>query len=167
MTEAWHRLAAALAPGLLLAAAGCSGDGGTSAGKGGAASATMAHLTVTIRSDNGSHVFHVDQARTPAEQEQGLMYRTDLGANYGMLFWPYPGDGGPPREATFWMKNTPSPLDLIFIRPNRTIARIAENATPNSQELIASGEPVAAVLEIRGGRALELGIDEGDAVAWQ
>lgn len=65
------------------------------------------------------------------------------------------------------MKDTPSPLDIIFIRADGTIARIAENTTPFSEVPVTSGEPVAAVLELRGGRTAELGIAEGDRVSWQ
>jgi uncharacterized membrane protein (UPF0127 family) len=83
-----------------------------------------------------------------------------------MLFAPYPADGGPPREASFWMKDTPSPLDIVFIRQDGTIATIAEQTTPYSEVPVSSGEPVAAVLEIRGGRAAELGLAEGDRVRW-
>jgi uncharacterized membrane protein (UPF0127 family) len=93
------------------------------------------------------------------------MYRTGLADDYGMLFWPYPPDG-PPRAASFWMKNTPSPLDILFIRPDGTIAHIAENTVPQSEVPVGSGEPVNAVLELRGGRALDLGIAEGDHVSW-
>lgn len=64
------------------------------------------------------------------------------------------------------MKDTPSPLDILFIRPDETIARIAENTVPQSEAPISSGEPVDAVLELRGGRSLELGIAEGDRVTW-
>jgi hypothetical protein len=123
-------------------------------------------LTVTITSGNGAHQFVVEVARTAAEQEQGLMYRTDIGDNAGMLFAPYPPDGGPARQANFWMKNTPSPLDIIFIRPDHTITRIAENAVPFDETPIPSGEPVSAVLEVKGGRTGDLGIQEGDKVSW-
>lgn len=94
------------------------------------------------------------------------MYRTDLTPESAMLFFPYPAEGGPPREASFWMKNTPTPLDIIFIRADGTIATIAENTVPFSEAPVTSGEPVAAVLEILGGRASELGIAEGDRVSW-
>lgn len=143
---------------LLLAA--CGGGG---ADEGAAEEATV---PVTIRTANGARPFTVEVADTAAEQAQGLMFRTDLQPNGGMLFAPYPPDGGPPREASFWMRNTPSALDIIFIRADRTIARIAENTVPNSEAPIPSGEPVAAVLEIPGGRAAELGIAEGDQVSW-
>jgi uncharacterized membrane protein (UPF0127 family) len=93
------------------------------------------------------------------------MFRAPLPDNAGMLFAPYPPDGGPPREAHFWMKDTPSPLDIVFIRPDRTIATI-ETTTPFSEVPVASGEPVSAVLELRGGRAAELGLAEGDRVTW-
>src|SRR3546814_6162194 len=92
------------------------------------------------------------------------MFRTDIPKDGGMLFWPYPADGGPPRAASFWMKNTPSPLDIIYIRPDHTIARIAENTTPYSTDPILSGEPVGAVPELHGGCAAELAIGVEDAV---
>ena len=123
-------------------------------------------VAVTIASANGKHRFVVERAATPAAQEKGLMYRTDLTAGGGMLFWPYPAAGGGPREASFWMKNTPTALDIVFIRPDGTIARIAENTVPFSEALVMSGEPVDAVLEIVGGRAAELEIAEGDRVTW-
>ena len=132
---------------------------------GGNAASAIGKFDVTITSTNGAHVFHVEQAKTAAEQERGLMYRTGLADDYGMLFWPYPPDG-PPRVANFWMKNTPSPLDIIFIRAGGTIAHIAENAVPYDETNLSSGEPVAAVLEIKGGRSAALGIAEGDKVSW-
>jgi uncharacterized membrane protein (UPF0127 family) len=64
------------------------------------------------------------------------------------------------------MRNTPSSLDIVFIRPDGTIARIAENTVPLDETPLASGEPVAAVLEVRGGRMAELGLGEGDRVQW-
>ena len=131
-----------------------------------AAPAAVQMVPLTIASANGPHVFLVELAKTAAAQEAGLMYRTDLKPDGGMLFWPYPPDGGPPRQATFWMKNTPSPLDILFIRPDHSIAHIAENAVPFSEAMIPSVEPAAAVLEIRGGRAADLGIAEGDKVSW-
>lgn len=105
--------------------------------------------------------FQVEVARTPGQQELGLMYRDALAPDAGMIF-PF----RPPQPASFWMKNTRIPLDLIFIRPNGTIARIAAMATPYSLDLIPSGEPVAAVLEIAGGRAASAGIAPGDRVRW-
>lgn len=117
---------------------------------------------VTILTAAGKrHLFKVEVARTPEEQEKGLMFREKLAPDAGMIF-----PMKPPRPASFWMRNTPSPLDMIFIRADGTIARIAAETTPYSLEMVESGEPVAAVLEIAGGRAAELGIAEDDRVSW-
>jgi hypothetical protein len=143
-----------------LALAGCGGRGGAGTG-------TAPDLVpVTIRTAGGTHVFRVELADSADEQARGLMYRTDLKPEGGMLFAPYPPDGGPPRDASFWMRNTPSSLDIIFIRADRTIARIAENTVPLSEAPVASGEPIAAVIEVPGGRMAELGVAEGDRVDW-
>jgi uncharacterized protein len=156
--------AGALALVFVLPIAACSAKDGASAA---AASKTVARtIPVTITSADGKrHTFVIETARTPAEQERGLMFRTDLTDDGGMLFYPYPPEGGAPREASFWMKNTPSPLDIIFIRQDGTIARIV-NAVPFDQTPLSSGEPVAAVLELKGGRTAALGIGEGDKVTW-
>lgn len=146
---------------LLVTAAGCD----RSVQQDAAASPAPGMVAVTITSANGAHHFQVEPARTEEEQRRGLMFRTDIPRDGGMLFAPYPPNG-PPREASFWMKDTPTPLDIIFIRPDRTIARIAENTAPQSEVPVASGEPVGAVLELRGGRSLELGVKEGDTVSW-
>ena len=145
---------------LLLATAGCGAAPSTPA-----AEAAAGTIALTITSSNGAHAFAVEVAKTEEAQQRGLMYRTDIPLDGGMLFAPYPPKG-PPREASFWMKNTPSPLDILFIRSDGTIARIAENTVPQSETQIPSGEPVSAVLELRGGRALDLGISEGDHVSW-
>ncbi len=123
-------------------------------------------VALTVTGAKGAHVFTVERAVTPEQQEKGLMYRTDLKPDGGMLFWPYPATGGAPRVANFWMKNTPTPLDIIFIRADGTIAHIAENTIPFSEDPVSSGEPAGAVLEIVGGRAADLGIAEGDRVSW-
>lgn len=115
---------------------------------------------LTIRSASGTHKFMVEIARTYEQQQHGMMFRTGIAPDRGMLF-PY----DPPQSVGFWMKNTLIPLDMIFIRADGTIARIA-TAVPQSLESVQSGEPVAAVLEIAGGRAAELGIREGDRVEW-
>ena len=122
-------------------------------------------VPVTIATAGGTRKFSVETAVNEEQQQQGLMYRTDIPQDGGMLFYPYP-PMGPPREASFWMHNTPTSLDIIFIRADGTIARIAENTTPFSDVPVASGEPVAAVLEVHGGKAAELGFGEGDRVRW-
>lgn len=156
-----RRAAVMLALALALAACGPRGGGG-----GGETTAGPVVVPVTIASAGGRHVFQAELAKTPTEQERGLMYRTDLKPDGGMLFAPYPAGGAPPRVATFWMKNTPTPLDIVFIRADGTIAHIAENTVPFSEEMVSSGEPVAAVLEVIGGRTAETGVSEGDKVSW-
>ena len=116
---------------------------------------------LTIHSANGEHRFTVEVAATPDQQETGMMFRRSVAGNRGMIF-PY----DPPQEVAFWMKNTLIPLDMIFIRPDGRIARIAANAVPESLDPVPSGEAISAVLEIGGGRSAELGIKEGDRVDW-
>lgn len=118
-------------------------------------------LPLTIQAASGRHAFRVEVARTDEEQAQGLMFRTSLPDDGGMLF---PFD--PVRPASFWMKNTVISLDLLFVRADGSIARIAANAVPYSLDPIVSGEPVKAVLELAGGKAAALGIAEGDHVSW-
>jgi uncharacterized membrane protein (UPF0127 family) len=117
-------------------------------------------VPLTIRSANGVHRFTVEVARTPRQQEIGMMYRRSVAPDRGMIF-PY----DPPQNVAFWMQNTLIPLDMIFIRADGRIARIA-TAKPLDLTSVPSGEPVAAVLEIRGGRAAQLGIRPGDRVQW-
>jgi uncharacterized protein len=113
-----------------------------------------------IISKSGVHTFSVELAQTNAQREQGLMYRKSLPEGQGMLF-----DFTPPHEVTMWMKNTYVSLDMIFIRADGRIHRIAENTTPLSEATIASRGPVVAVLEVVGGTARKLGLAPGDEVA--
>lgn len=117
---------------------------------------------MTIQSSTGKHQFTMEVARTPEQQAKGLMFRESLAPDRGMIF-PY----DPPTDASFWMKNTLIPLDLVFVRPNGTVGRVAAEAVPMSLDPIPSLEPISAVIEIAGGRAAELKIKEGDKVSWQ
>ena len=119
-------------------------------------------MPLTIRSGGRLHHFTVEVARTPEQQAQGLMHRQSLAPDRGMIFLY-----DPPQQTAFWMKNTLIPLDMIFIRADGTIARIAENTVPLSLDPVPSLEPVAAVLELAGGRSAELGLKPGDRVDWQ
>ncbi len=105
------------------------------------------------------HVFQVEVARTPDQRAQGLMYRRSMPADHGMLF-----DFERVEPVSMWMQNTYLPLDMLFIRPDGTIARIAANTEPLSTRTIPSGEPVLAVLELNAGAAARLGIRPGDRV---
>ena len=121
-----------------------------------------ATIPLTITMAGKTHAFDVEVARTEAEQEQGLMFRTSLPANGGMLF-PF----AKPKLASFWMKNTLIPLDMIFVRADGSIDRIAENTIPESLEPVVSGGEVAAVLELAGGTSAKLGLDETAKVTWK
>ena len=143
---------------IALAAAGCRPVEPVPATQSSAVAPTLA---LSIATSGGARLFQVEVARTEAEQAKGLMYRTSLAPDAGMLFL-----FDPPRPASFWMKNTYIPLDMLFIRADGTIARVAANTTPHSLEPVGVGEDVAAVLEIAGGRAAQLGIAEGDTVSW-
>ena len=123
--------------------------------------AGLQQVPLTIRSGSAVHRFTVEVARTPAEQQTGLMNRQSLAPDRGMIF-PY----DTPQQAAFWMKDTLIPLDMIFLRADGSIVRIAANTVPLSLEPVPSGEPVAAVLEIAGGRSAELGLRAGDKVEW-
>lgn len=153
-----------LALGLAAALAGCRAEPAANASQPPAARTAPSGLEVVpleIRSQGATHRFIVEVARTPDEQARGLMYRESIGPDEGMIF-PFAA----PRPASFWMRNTLIPLDMLFVRADGTIALIAANTVPLSEEPVGSGEPVAAVLELRGGRAAELGITEGDTVSW-
>ncbi|MBL8650982.1 MAG: DUF192 domain-containing protein [Sphingopyxis sp.] len=132
------------------------------AGCGDTDSARPAAIPVTIKAPDKTHVFTVEIARTPEEQAKGLMFRTSLPDNGGMLF-PFEK----PRFASFWMKNTLIPLDMFFIRADGSIDRIAENTIPENLEPVVSGGEVSAVLELAGGTAARLGIDEQAVVTWK
>jgi len=162
------RLAAALA-GLALAA--CSPNG-TSAQEANPAPAPVAEnpgyseaglrlIDVTIVSGDTRHVFTTELAASQEEQAKGMMFRNEMGEDEGMLFPSYS-----PQFRSFWMKNTPLPLDIIFIGPNKRITNI-EAGVPYSLESVTSRGMSIAVFEIRGGLSGELGIAPGDLVEFE
>ncbi|MFA7587037.1 MAG: DUF192 domain-containing protein [Novosphingobium sp.] len=118
-------------------------------------------IPLTVTGASGMHRFTVEVASTSAEQARGLMFRTAMGPDEGMIF---PMD--PPRMAAFWMKNTVLTLDIIYIGVDGRISNIAANAIPYSLSPIPSDGQVKGVLELNGGRAAQLGIVPGDKVEW-
>ena len=116
--------------------------------------------TLEIASKTGVHAFSVEIADTDAEREKGLMFRKELPEGRGMLF-----DFKHEQEVGFWMQNTYVSLDMIFIRGDGRILRIAENTEPLSTRIIPSNGPVRAVLEVVAGTARKYGIEAGDRVA--
>ncbi|HWM83155.1 MAG TPA: DUF192 domain-containing protein [Pseudolabrys sp.] len=127
---------------------------------GAAVSGAAVLQTVEIATRSGVHAFSVEMATNDAERAKGLMYRKELPEGRGMLF-----DFGRDQEVSMWMKNTYVSLDMIFIRADGRIARIAENTEPLSTRIVSSGGPVRAVLEVVAGTARKLGIAPGDRVA--
>ena len=105
------------------------------------------------------HPIDIEIAETAEEKALGLMYRTSLADDRGMLF-PH----RPPQEAAMWMRNTYIPLDMVFIRADGIVHRIEARTEPMSERIIASEGPVAAVLELAGGAAGRLGLKPGDRV---
>jgi hypothetical protein len=114
---------------------------------------------LTVVTASGRHPFQVEVARDDATRAQGLMYRRSLGPDRGMLF-----DFKRVEPVSMWMQNTYVSLDMLFVRPDGTVARVVENTEPLSTRTIPSGEPVLAVLEVVAGTAARLGIKPGDKV---
>jgi uncharacterized membrane protein (UPF0127 family) len=116
--------------------------------------------TLEIVSKSGVHPFAVELAVSEEQRERGLMFRRELPEGRGMLF-----KFEPDQVVSMWMHNTYIPLDMIFIRGDGRILRIAENTTPQSDRIISSGGPARGVLEVIGGTARKLGLAPGDRVA--
>lgn len=116
---------------------------------------------LTVRTaEGGEYQFHVEVARSASELAKGLMYRTGMPADTGMLF-VFDSEA----ERSFWMKNTFIPLDIIFIKADGAIRTIHPSARQLSLEPLPSGGPVIAALELNGGTAVRLGIKPGDIVS--
>ena len=123
-----------------------------------AQAASIQPLEIVTKS--GVQVFSVEMATTEEEKTTGLMYRKELADGKGMLF-----DFSPEQQVSMWMKNTYISLDMIFIRADGRILRIAENTEPHSTKIISSGGLAKGVLEVIAGTAQKYGIAPGDRVA--
>ncbi len=114
---------------------------------------------LTFIGSTGKHRITVEVADTDSERSTGLMFRRSLGDDEGMIFI-YPRD----EPISMWMKNTYISLDMIFVRGDGTIHRIASDSEPFSEQTISSGENVRAVIEMKAGSAKRLGLKPGDKV---
>ncbi|MFC4292515.1 DUF192 domain-containing protein [Sphingorhabdus arenilitoris] len=163
-----------LLPALTLAISACNMQGSATAGNTADAKSSCTAGTSLGQSEAGlelrqlcvishgkTHSFKTEVAATPRQQAQGMMFRQSMADDEGMIF-PFPQ----PRPASFWMKNTVIPLDIIFIGTDGKIESIGANAVPYSLETVNSQGAVQAVLEVRGGLAAKLGIKAGDTVSW-
>lgn len=119
----------------------------------------MRREAVTLVVGDKRHVIDAEIAATTSEKSLGLMYRQKLAPDAGMLFL-YPA----PQEISMWMRNTILPLDMVFIRADGTVERIAADTEPFSETSIHSDADVLAVLELNAGTAARLGLAAGDRV---
>lgn len=118
-------------------------------------------VPLSISAGGKVHRYKVEVAQTSAQQAHGMMFRTAMAPNTGMIF-----PMSPPRPASFWMENTLISLDLVFIGADGKVRNIVAGAVPRSQAPLSSFGPVAAVLELKGGEAERIGLKPGDAISW-
>ena len=114
---------------------------------------------LVLHSASGDYTFHVSIADTDAARAQGLMFVTELADDEGMLF-----DFKQERPVSFWMRNTFIPLDMVFVGADGVVKTIHVNARPHDVTSIPSEVPVQFVLEIPGGRSVEIGLKPGDTM---
>ncbi|MCT8973110.1 DUF192 domain-containing protein [Microbaculum marinisediminis] len=114
---------------------------------------------IVIETESGTHPFTVEMAVTAQERGRGLMYRQSMADDAGMLF-----DFGVDEESSMWMKNTYISLDMVFIKADGTVHRIARSTTPFSLDIVSSKGPVRSVLELNAGIADRIGLKRGDIV---
>ncbi len=117
-------------------------------------------LSITTR-DGKTHAYRIEVAATPGQQATGMMWRSRMAPGTGMIF-----PMSPPRPASFWMRNTLIPLDLVFIGADGRVRNIVGGAVPKSESMLNSAGAVAAVLELKGGEAERIGLQPGDRVKW-
>ncbi len=154
---------------LVLGLAACSGgEGATASTQTPAPAQSAVHpvsglkvIDLVVESGGRKIPLKVELADTPEAQARGLMFRTELGDNEGMIF-----PSATPEPRSFWMKNTPLSLDIIFIGVDGRIMNIAANTTPYSLDSVKSDGIASGVLELRAGRAKALGIVPGDKVTY-
>jgi uncharacterized membrane protein (UPF0127 family) len=142
------RWAAPLAVGVAVLAGGLSGPVDA-----------MRREPLKLHTARGVHIINTEITETPEEKAMGLMFRTSLSDDAGMLFFY-----DTPQEITMWMRNTYIPLDMVFIRPDGIVHRIEAWTQPFSEKIISAGANVSACLELAGGAAERLGLKPGDRV---
>jgi uncharacterized membrane protein (UPF0127 family) len=117
-------------------------------------------VTVKVTAKGRTHSYRAEVARTPEQQAQGLMYRTKMARDAGMIFlFPQP------RMASFWMANTYLPLDIIFISPDGKVINVGEGV-PLTTSTVESTAPAGSVLELNRGEAARIGLKAGDRISW-
>ncbi len=120
---------------------------------------TLPLSDLVIQTAKGPQRFRVELADNDMSRSRGMMFRTSMAPEAGMLF-----DFKQEQLASFWMRNTLLPLDMLFIKADGTILNIHQRAIPRDETGINSAGPVRAVLEVNGGTTARLGIRAGDKV---
>lgn len=113
---------------------------------------------LVVETGSGKHSFSIEVADTSSERESGLMFRKEMADDHGMLFVFERSS-----EVNFWMKNTPMALDLVFIGQDGKIKAI-KRGEPESEAIIAPGQAVRFVLELKAGTAARDGLKDGDVM---
>jgi uncharacterized membrane protein (UPF0127 family) len=121
--------------------------------------AALAPGELVIETGQGARQFTIELAATPDERSRGLMFRNSMAPDHGMLF-----DFHTEQPVAFWMKDTPLPLDMLFIDGQGTVVQIAPDTTPYSEAPIIARQPVRAVLELNAGTSARLEIAPGAKV---
>lgn len=114
---------------------------------------------MTLVTSSGEKEITVEITETSEEKMRGLMFRTSLADDQGMIF-----HYDQPQDVTMWMRNTYIPLDMVFIKADGTIHRIEVRTEPLSERIISSQGNVVACLELAGGASERLGLKAGDKV---
>ena len=114
---------------------------------------------LVLHTSTGDYGFNVEVVDTPESRAKGLMFVQELADDAGMLF-----DFKEEREVSFWMRNTFIPLDMIFVGSDGVVKTVHVNARPHDVTSIPSEVPVQFVLEIPGGRSVEIGLEPGDTM---
>ena len=120
---------------------------------------TLPLSDLVITTAKGPQRFKVELADNDTTRSRGMMFRTSMAPDAGMLF-----DFKQEQLASFWMRNTLLPLDMLFIKADGTILNIHQRAIPHDESGVNSTGPVRAVLEVNGGTVSRLGIKPGDRV---
>ncbi|MFA7440960.1 MAG: DUF192 domain-containing protein [Sphingomonadaceae bacterium] len=121
----------------------------------------LREIPLVIRTaDGGVHRYRVEVAETAQQQATGMMFRTEMPRDHGMLFPMRPA-----RVATFYMRNTLVPLDIIFIATDNRVLNIGAGK-PLDESIVASDGEAAAVLELNAGEAQRIGLQPGDHIGW-
>lgn len=117
---------------------------------------------VVVHAPGGDVPLSVEVAETDAQRTHGLMFKEDLGSDEGMVFV-----FDRTQEHVFWMKNTPLPLDMVFLDDGRTVVGVYENAEPLSTARMSVGKPSRYVLEVRGGWCRAHRVGKGTALRFE